>query len=327
MSDEIEKTEEGKIDSENSGAIISNEKDAEIEVAEEKRNLENTAVILGEKRELSPPMSDEEAKKIMSSRSRRTFLIGGATALAGIFGWRWMPDETKNSLLTRTFRFNESVSQKFFANNDLAPEFSKQLAGKRANGMIGLNSELVAKDWKLQVVGLANPQKYPQFSDKIKFEGEDKSPRSADSPPAPNDPVSGLILTLDEIKKLPRIEMTTELKCIEGWSQIVNWVGVRFSDFAAKFAPPENTQYVSLVTPDREYFVGWDMPSIMHPQTLLAYEMNGQPLAPEHGAPLRLVTTTKYGIKQIKRIGRIEFTNERPSDYWAEQGYDWYSGH
>ena len=121
--------------------------------------------------------------------------------------------------------------------------------------------------------------------------------------------------------------MTTELKCIEGWSVIVNWVGARFSDFAAKFAPPENTQYVSLITPDREYFVGWDMPSIMHPQTLLAYEMNGQPLTPEHGAPLRLVTTTKYGIKQIKRIGRIEITGERPADYWAEQGYDWYSGH
>lgn len=318
MSDEIKKTEETNANAEEKNAIISDEKNAEIETAEEKRNLENTAVILGEKRELSAPMSDEEAKKFMSRRSRRTFLIGGVTALAGIFGWRWMPDETKNSLLTRTFRFNENVSQIFFGKNDLAPEFSKELAGKRANGMIGLESELAAEDWKLQVVGLANPQQFPQFSDSIKF---------ADKENVPNNPVSGLILTLDEIKQLPRIEMTTELKCIEGWSVIVNWVGVRFSDFAAKFAPPENTQYVSLITPDREYYVGWDMPSIMHPQTLLAYEMNGQPLALEHGAPLRLVTTTKYGIKQIKRIGRIEFTDERPADFWAERGYDWYSGH
>lgn len=327
MSNKIEKTKEIKQGAENSDAIISNEKNAEIEAAEEKRSRDNTAIILNEKRELSLPMSDEEAKKNMSQRSRRTFLIGGVTALAGIFGWRWMPDETKNSLLTRTFRFNENVSQIFFGKDDLAPEFSKQLVGDRVNGMIGLSSELVAKDWKLQVVGLENPQQYKQFSDQIKFEGEDKSPRSMDSPPAPNDAVPGLILTLDEIKQLPRVEMTTELKCIEGWSVIVNWIGVRFSDFAAKFAPPENTQYVSLVTPDREYFVGWDMASIMHPQTLLAYEMNGQPLTPEHGAPLRLVTTTKYGIKQIKRIGRIEFTNERPADYWAQQGYDWYSGH
>ena len=85
--------------------------------------------------------------------------------------------------------------------------------------------------------------------------------------------------------------------------------------------------YVSLVTPDGGYYVGMDMPSILHPQTLLAYEMNGEPLTIAHGAPLRLVTPTKYGIKQIKRIGRIAFTEERPADFWAERGYDWYSGH
>ncbi|MGI8786758.1 MAG: molybdopterin-dependent oxidoreductase [Pyrinomonadaceae bacterium] len=325
MSDEIKQTEDaGNTESQ---TILDNDKDVEIEAAEEKRNEENTAVILNEKRDLSSPMSEAEAKKNMSRRSRRTFLIGGATALAGILGWRYMPSDAKNSLLTRTFRFNERVSQIFFDRDDLAPEFSPSLAGDRVNGMIGLDSDLDAQNWRLQVVGLANPQKFPQYSDKITFQGEDNAPRSMDTPPAPNVSTAGLILTLDDIKSLPRTEMTTELKCIEGWSVIINWAGVRFSDFAAKFAPPENTKYVSLVTPDRAYYVGWDMPSILHPQTLLAYEMNGQPLTAEHGAPLRLATTTKYGIKQLKRIGRIEFTNERPADYWAEQGYDWYSGH
>ena len=287
----------------------------------------NTAKILNERRVLSAPLTETEAKKMMASRSRRTFLIGGLTGLAGIFGWRWMSDETKNSLLNRTFRFNERVSQTFFGKNELAPEFSRELAGDRVNGMIGLDSELDMEDWDLQVVGTANAESYPQFFPDISFGGEDNAPRSMDTPPAPNVPVAGLLLSLDDIKSLPRVEMTTELKCIEGWSIIVNWTGARFSDFAAKFAPPADTQYVSLVTPDRAYYVGWDMPSIMHPQTLLAYEMNGQPLTPEHGAPLRLVTTTKYGIKQIKRIGRIEFTNERPADYWGENGYDWYAGH
>jgi DMSO/TMAO reductase YedYZ molybdopterin-dependent catalytic subunit len=122
---------------------------------------------------------------------------------------------------------------------------------------------------------------------------------------------------------------------------IVHWAGARFSDFAARYLPktidgskpdvglhPEKlVPYVSLATPDNGYFVGWDMPSILHPQTLLAYEMNGEPLLPEHGAPLRLASPTKYGIKLIKRIGRIEFIAERPRDYWAESGYDWYSGH
>ncbi|MEJ7862001.1 MAG: molybdopterin-dependent oxidoreductase [Pyrinomonadaceae bacterium] len=271
---------------------------------------DNTAVILSEKRDLSEPLSDDEAKSEMSRRSRRGFLVGGATALVGIFGWRWMPDETKQNLLRRTFEFNEKVSQVFYRPQRLAPEFSPELAGARVNGAEGLSGDFNLADWRLRVGGLMN--------------------RNED-----------LILTLDDIKALPRVEMTTELKCIEGWSVICHWTGARFSDFAAKYQPktrngsapdiennPENlARYVSLVTPDEGYYVGWDMPSILHPQTLLAYEMNGQPLTMEHGAPLRLATATKYGIKQIKRIGRIEFTDERPADYWAERGYDWYSGH
>jgi hypothetical protein len=73
--------------------------------------------------------------------------------------------------------------------------------------------------------------------------------------------------------------------------------------------------------------MGIDAESAFHPQTLLCYEMNGMPLAPEHGAPLRLVIPVKYGIKNLKRIGTIHFTDERPADYWAERGYDWYVGH
>ena len=134
--------------------------------------------------------------------------------------------------------------------------------------------------------------------------------------------------------------MTTEFKCIEGWSTIVHWAGVRFTDFLdgcfdkLKTGRPYEldqyinvSKYVSLSTPDGSYFVGWDTPSILHPQTLLAYEMNGEPLTLEHGAPLRLASPTKYGIKQIKRIGRIEFTADRPRDFWAEYDYDWYAGH
>jgi DMSO/TMAO reductase YedYZ molybdopterin-dependent catalytic subunit len=80
-------------------------------------------------------------------------------------------------------------------------------------------------------------------------------------------------------------------------------------------------------TPDRGYYVGLDMQSAAHPQTLLAYELNGQPLTWQHGAPLRLAIPVKYGIKNIKRLGVIRYTNVRPADYWAERGYDWYAGH
>lgn len=274
-------------------------------------DAENTAKILGEKQHLSGLIDAETAKKEMFRRSLRTFLIGGATAAMGFFGWRWMPDEIKSSLLRRTFEFNEKVSQFFYRPSRLSPEFPPDRVGqRRVNGFAGMEKELDATSWTLSVAGLAG--------------------RSDD-----------LVLTLDDIKVLPRTEMITELKCIEGWSNIVHWAGVRFSDFASKYMPqtidgsrpdiansPEKlVPYVSIATPDNGYFVGWDMPSILHPQTLLAYEMNGEPLLPEHGAPLRIASPTKYGIKQIKRIGRIEFTTERPRDYWAENGYDWYSGH
>ena len=68
------------------------------------------------------------------------------------------------------------------------------------------------------------------------------------------------------------------------------------------------------------------MPSALHPQTILCYEHNGKPLPPEHGAPLRLIIPVKYGIKNLKRIGTMFFDDKRPDDYWAERGYDYYSG-
>jgi DMSO/TMAO reductase YedYZ molybdopterin-dependent catalytic subunit len=85
--------------------------------------------------------------------------------------------------------------------------------------------------------------------------------------------------------------------------------------------------YAALETPDREYYVGLDMASSLHSQTLVCYEMDGRPLTPQHGAPLRLVIPVKYGIKSLKRLGTIRFTDERPADYWAGRGYDWYAGH
>jgi DMSO/TMAO reductase YedYZ molybdopterin-dependent catalytic subunit len=257
---------------------------------------ENTANIVGETRELSEPMSEADAKRAMFRRSRRGFIVSGAAALIGVLGWRWMPDETKYKLLRGTLEFNEWVSQNLYSSKRLAPEFARdRVSPERVNGMLGIDTPVDTGTWKLTIAGLG---------------------------------IGETSLSLEELRSLPRTEMTTEFKCIEGWSVIVNWAGVRVSDLVKKYGDQSRLpRYVSMSTPDSGYFVGWDIESIMHPQTLLAYEMNGKPLASEHGAPLRLASPLKYGIKQIKRIGRIEFTNERPRDYWAEQGYDWYAGH
>jgi DMSO/TMAO reductase YedYZ molybdopterin-dependent catalytic subunit len=85
-------------------------------------------------------------------------------------------------------------------------------------------------------------------------------------------------------------------------------------------------KYVGMKTPDEQYYVGIDMPSILQPQTILCYELNGRALPMDQGYPLRLIIPVKYGVKHLKRIGTINFSNERPRDYWAEKGYDYYTG-
>ncbi|HEY1742304.1 MAG TPA: molybdopterin-dependent oxidoreductase [Granulicella sp.] len=140
----------------------------------------------------------------------------------------------------------------------------------------------------------------------------------------------GLLLTMEDILKLPRHELVTQFKCIEGWSEIVHWAGVRMADFLEAYPPAlidgKEPKYVYMETPDGDYYTGYDLDVCRHPQTLLVTEMMGAPLTQFHGAPLRLHMPTKYGYKQIKRIGLISYTNEKPDDYWTKLGYDWYAG-
>lgn len=144
----------------------------------------------------------------------------------------------------------------------------------------------------------------------------------------PNTP--GLLLTMEDVLKLPRREMVTQFKCIEGWSQIVQWAGVRMADFLEAYPPAAmggaEPKFVYMETPDGDYYTGYDMRVMRHPQTLLVTEMMGAPLTQFHGAPLRLHMPTKYGYKQIKRIGLITYTDQKPDDYWTKLGYDWYAG-
>ncbi len=350
-------------------------------------DIDNTSRATVEHASASDPIvTDEEAKRIMRRRSRRSFLVGGVAAATGFAGWRWLNHRPEIdgvlSPLRRAHEFNEGATQAYFRESRLAPTFARSLASApRVNGEEGMPEGFDATRWRLQVVGVADPKRYPQYVDDVYYdsgdEEEDQGDASTDQlegddteqdgggdttggdakggskdnqpeQPTPVDetaqqevPEPGLLMTLDDIKRLPRYEMTTELKCIEGWSTVVNWAGARLSDFMEQYQPATRdrsapdvrnrpdalVRYVSLETPDAGYYVGLDMPSALHPQTLLCYEMNGQPLAAEHGAPLRLVTPLKYGIKHLKRIGKISFTDTRPADFWAEQGYDWYSGH
>jgi len=140
----------------------------------------------------------------------------------------------------------------------------------------------------------------------------------------------GLLLAMSDLQKLPKVTFCTEFKCIEGWSQIIQWGGYRLRDLMEMYPPAKvngrDPRYVYMETPDGNYYGGYDMAAARHPQSLLVTEMGGQPLTQQHGAPLRLHMPIKYGYKQIKRIGLIAYTDTKPDDFWTKLGYDWYAG-
>lgn len=232
------------------------------------------------------------------------FLTLGGAAFKS---WKWLYDaplETEGITagarlpLRRALNKTELFFRKFFSNNHEVKTYPKSMAAKtvRVNSNIGMEDEnFRPENWSLSV--------FRAKGDILK-------------------------ITMEDIKTLPKTEIVYDFKCVEGWDQIQHWAGVRFIDFISHFKLEDKTklQYVGMETPDGKYYVGLEMECAMHPQTLLAYEMNDLPIPVENGAPLRLIIPVKYGIKNLKRIGKISFSDQRPKDYWAEQGYDYYSG-
>jgi DMSO/TMAO reductase YedYZ molybdopterin-dependent catalytic subunit len=138
-------------------------------------------------------------------------------------------------------------------------------------------------------------------------------------------------LSLDDIMKLPRTEQRIEHHCVEGWSATAVWTGVRLSEIA-KLVGAEDTDFVDFRSFDRDtrrkwdYWSSWDRDSAMHPQTMLAYGINGRPLSPDRGAPLRLYGAVKLGYKQVKYLTQVNFLAEETGGYWEALGYEWFAG-
>ncbi len=280
----------------------------------------------------SEALTDEEAERQIRRKSRRSFLLGAVTVAVAGSGWwklRSLAPGSKEAQdlgdvawpFRRALETNEKLSRAYFRDGRPAPTFPRKEAKEpRLNAQVGLPEEFDPAAWKLSLLGL-----------------KDMSAATATD----EDPTPAVRLPIEAIKAFPKADMTVELKCIEGWADVVNWGGTPFAEFLKRYPPPTKSgkpvdldnrlddlpQYVALETPDGEYYVGLDIASAVHPQTLLCYEMNGEDLPLNHGAPLRLAIPVKYGIKNLQRIGTIRYTDERPKDYWAERGYDWYAGH
>jgi DMSO/TMAO reductase YedYZ molybdopterin-dependent catalytic subunit len=131
--------------------------------------------------------------------------------------------------------------------------------------------------------------------------------------------------TIETLRALPQEAQVTRHICIEGWSQIGQWSGVPLGEFLRRVGADLKARYVAFKCFDG-YSTSIDMPSALHPQTILALDFVGQPLAPEWGAPVRLRIPTKLGFKSAKNVQAISVTNTYPGGYWEDQGYDWFSG-
>lgn len=239
------------------------------------------------------------------AQSRRSFLTGAAGIVAGYAGWRFLQGRPEDGnvpdILRKGYEFNEAVWKTVGSQSKLAPTFgASEATSIRVNGRRGLDEDADLADWEMTVED-ANGNELETFD---------------------------VAAMQSVIGALPQVEHVVEHKCIEGWSARPQWGGAAFADFAARYAQdvPQDYEYVAMSTPDEGYYVGVDRPTMLNAQTLLVTHLGGEPLDSDHGAPLRMATPHKYGIKSIKRIGTIRFTNERPPDFWAERGYTYWAG-
>jgi hypothetical protein len=331
---------------------------------------------------------DEQVKKASARQTRRSFVIAAAAAVGGYGFYRWIDRSPGDQLIPRPLRkglnFDESVTKAVFGDRGLAPTYPLKRAEElRVNGVYGLKEELIPESYRLQLVGVDQPKRFPQYVEDVtaweykyaakKGEKAEKDSGNHDTKVAPKADAAGgglspafaaafaalkasqgnkrprgqeeagqsdntldagtpgLLLTMDDVTRFPKQELVTQFKCIEGWSQVVHWGGVRLRDLLEAYRPAKNAdgstpRYVYMETPDGDYYCGFDLQVCEHPQSALVTEMSGRPLNQWHGAPIRLHMPIKYGYKQIKRIGLIAYTDMRPDDYWTKLGYDWYAG-
>jgi DMSO/TMAO reductase YedYZ molybdopterin-dependent catalytic subunit len=142
--------------------------------------------------------------------------------------------------------------------------------------------------------------------------------------------LSGLIedkraWTLEELRSLPQASQITRQVCVEGWSAIGKWGGVPFRTFLERVGADLTAKYVGFHCADK-YWTSIDMPTALHPQTLLALDFPGKPGDTRYGYPIKVRIPTKLGFKNPKFVTEIFVTNDDPGGYWEKQGYNWFSG-
>jgi DMSO/TMAO reductase YedYZ molybdopterin-dependent catalytic subunit len=266
-----------------------------------------------------PLLVTEIGSRVLRYRTRRDLLLFGAGAVAALAGAGvLLPQATlgrldvrrninprgKEWLLNKALCIDDDVAEVLYSTNRTVPTYTQSQITPIKNNYNGVTPDPgYISGWNLTLDGLA----------------------------------SGFNVSLDIRKLLNRFSMheqITRLVCVEGWSAVAWWAGLRFDDLLRAYPPMSQAKWARVESsvnldasgnPD-PYFVSIDLATARHPQTLLATHLSGQPLTVEHGAPLRLLVPVKLGLKNAKAITRITYSAKEPRDYWAPYGYSSYDG-
>jgi DMSO/TMAO reductase YedYZ molybdopterin-dependent catalytic subunit len=240
----------------------------------------------------------KEALRSLDSPARRLFLkrslsLGG---LALLTGCDLTESQGVESALERISRFNDRAQAWLFDPGDLAPTYPESMITRPFpfNAYYGKDRvpQVDGDSFRLEVTGLV--------ADKHAW-------------------------SLTELGALPQTDQITRHICVEGWSAIGRWGGVPFSLFLRRVGADLSAKYVGFKCID-DYYTSIDMPTALHPQTLLTLTYDGQTLPPRYGFPMKLRMPTKLGYKNPKHIQAIFVTNNYPGGYWEDQGYNWFGG-
>ncbi len=267
----------------------------------------------------------------LRSQSRRDFLLLGAgTLVAAIGAWWLLPNGAKARLtgpaardrldtlagrvglstdrrertLDRVLTFDDDVAEALYSKDRRVRTYDRGQVTPLRNNYDGQTpGPEYLPGWRLEVSGLAS--------------GANER------------------LSIDELlRRFPLHEQVTRLVCVEGWSAIAWWGGIRFAEFLQAYPPAPGMRFAALRSgvnldgsgrPD-PYYVSIDLDTARHPQTLLATHHDGRPLELAHGAPLRLLVPMKLGLKNIKAVTSVAYVADPPRDYWNERGYSRYDG-
>jgi DMSO/TMAO reductase YedYZ molybdopterin-dependent catalytic subunit len=232
------------------------------------------------------------------SLDRRHLLRGGLSlgALTLLTGCDLSDSDAVQSVLAKFSAWNDRVQAALFSPTRLAPTFPEAMAVKdfRYNAWYGPEKapDLKPSDYRLALSGLV----------------ADKRPWS-----------------VEQLYALPQVSQVTRHVCVEGWSMIGKWSGAPLRVFLERIDADLTAKYVGFECADG-YYEGMDMPTALHPQTIMAFRLSDEILPRQYGYPFKIRVPTKLGFKNPKFITTLYVTNQRPRGFWTDRGYNWFSG-